>query len=120
VFPRPARAPFAITEGPITVPARSARSVEVAFEPLEPGLASAMLFLETDDPDESLVVVRLSGNGTSSAFADAGVGGDGGVGPSTAGGCGCRAAGDGSSRGALALAGIVTLALAARRRRTLA
>ncbi|MDQ3035671.1 MAG: hypothetical protein M3Y87_24915, partial [Myxococcota bacterium] len=99
VTPRMARAPFEIAGGSIVVAAHSARSVELAFAPLEPGPAAAMLFLETDDPDESLVVVRLSGNATESSFGDAGVG-DGGLGgPTTAGGCGCRVDTHGPSRG---------------------
>lgn len=117
VTPRMARAPFEIADGAIVVAPRSARSVEVSFAPLEPGPAAAMLFLDTDDPDESLIVVRLSGDGTESSIADGGPGDGGYGGARTAGGCGCRVDGRAPSRASFALASVLALTLLVRRRR---
>lgn len=121
VTPRAAREPFAlVTSGPVVVPPRSSRSLELTFSPTEPGPEAAMLFLDSDDPDESIVVVRLSGTGLEPAMLDGGVGDAGGrTGPSTSGGCACRAtgAGTGSPAGGLAALALVSIAVVIRRRK---
>lgn len=119
VVARAPGAPFEIGGGATVVPPRSSRRIEVSFTPLEPGPAIAMLFLETNDPDDSLVVIRLTGNGLASAIGDAGVVADGGVvgpGPSTDGGCACRAGGGAPSRGSFVVGLVLAVALVVRRR----
>lgn len=124
VAPRRPLPPFEVDVAPITLPPRSERRVEVRFAPTEPGRAAAMLWLDTNDPDESLIVVRLAGTAEARAGGDAGgASSDGGTRPdaavgtgaTTAGGCGCRASGTGSPCGALALLGLVVARLVHRR-----
>ncbi|UJR85905.1 Hypothetical protein I5071_79850 [Sandaracinus amylolyticus] len=119
VTPRAAPEPFALDTAAVVVPPHSSRSVEVAFAPVEIGEAAAMLFVDSDDPDESTVIVRLEGIGI--AGADGGYAGDAGRrgGPDTAGGCACRSAGTagGSPTGALGIAALAMILVITRRRR---
>ncbi len=115
-------APFAVEPASLAVPPSSEARITVRYAPVMAGGDAAMLFLETNDPDESLLVVRLSGEATGAEFpvGDAGPPPDAGPGGvSDEGGCGCRAAG---RRAAAPWAlGIVALAAvsarASRRRR---
>lgn len=121
VVPRTPRLPFSVLISEVTVPPGDSRTMEVRFEPERAETLEAMLFLETNDPDEPLVVIRLSGEGIGGAVADGGVGdrdgGPGAPGGITGGGCACGVT---SARGAgapwLLLVGL-GIALAARRRR---
>jgi hypothetical protein len=121
VTPRRTGSPFEVMTTSLSIPPRTTRRLEVTFAPDAPGTASAMLFLETNDPDQPLVVVRLVGSAFDRSLLDAGVRGDGGGGPDagTGGGCACRAAASGSDAPAstMACAAAVALALRARRRR---
>lgn len=118
VTPRDARDPFAlVAPGPVIVPPRSSRSIELTFAPTELGPASAMLFIDSDDPDESIVIVRLEGTGIEGAIVDGGIGGDGGRGPRTSGGCACRATGTSTPTGGLAALALVSIAVVIRRRK---
>jgi MYXO-CTERM domain-containing protein len=112
-------APFAAGTPSLTIPPRSAEHLTVRFEPAMAGDASAVLLLATNDPDDPLVSIRLSGTGTGEPDAgldlDGGVGEDAGSGYVTAGGCGCRASGSGSAPGALVVLGLVALVLRRRR-----
>jgi len=58
---------FSITEGvgPFTLGAAESTGVVVEFAPASPGSRDAILRLTTDDPDESVRDVPLSGNGVS-------------------------------------------------------
>lgn len=119
--------PFAPSPATLVIPPRSSTAMSIRFEPMLAGEANAVLWLETNDPDEPRLAVRLSGEGEL-AFGDAGLGdagvpdaglGDGGLDPIvTTGGCGCRTAGGGSTSpwtGVLFLP--LLLVLAARRKR---
>jgi MYXO-CTERM domain-containing protein len=106
--------PFETDTAEVTLAPRTSRLLEVRFAPLKPGPAAAMFFLETNDPDEPLLAVRLHGNGVAAIAADAGA--DGGRAPGTAGGCACRAGGAHGGSTPFVLASIA-LALIARRRR---
>lgn len=121
VVPRTPRLPFSVLIDEVTIPPGDSRTMEVRFEPERAEALEAMLFLETDDPDEPLVVIRLSGEGIGGAVADAGMGGDdagpGAPGGITGGGCACgvtRPAG--ASAPWLLLVGLA-LTIALRRRR---
>lgn len=123
VTPRLPRLPFSIATDEIIIPPASSRTVDVYFAPERAELTEAMLFLETTDPDESLVVIRLSGRGIGEVVADGGVGDDGGtpeLGGLTGGGCACRVGvgRGGAGAGSMwTLAIGLTLALVIRRRR---
>jgi hypothetical protein len=120
VTPREARPPFAVAPGPVTIAPRSARAIEISFAPLERGAASAMLFLETDDPDQPLVVIQLDGEGAGAALLDGGSPDAGPAPGSTGGGCSCRAGStrrDGHPLAAGSLAALLALVLVGRRRR---
>lgn len=109
--------PFELESPMHEVPARSSRSVRLSFTPMMPGEASAMLFLDTDDPDRGIAVVRLIGVGEASS-GDASIGADAGVGPggSNAGGCACRAR-NGASSAPSTLLGLALVSVIALRRR---
>ncbi len=78
----------------LEVPPAASASVELTFTPTEPGRVSAAMWIASNDPDESMVLIRLAGTGLAmpmddAGWSDAGVDGgaelvDGG------GGCGCR------------------------------
>lgn len=112
-------APFTVSSPDLTIPPSSSQRVAVRFMPEALGDASTVLLLATNDPDEPLVSIRLSGLGTGSldggaSELDGGVG-DGGTGFVTAGGCGCRAAGGEAPLGASVI-GLLAVGLLIRRR----
>lgn len=121
VAPRaPAAGPFDWSLAPLTIPPRSSQRLAVSFSPESAGARAAVLLLDTNDPDASLVTVRLDGLGEASAesdagYADAGVGADAGgpFGP-TDGGCGCRTGGTSELPG-WALVPLIGLGLVLRR-----
>jgi MYXO-CTERM domain-containing protein len=123
VTPRRPRAPFSVATEALVLPPRASRQVEVSFAPEAAGPEGAMLFVETSDPDQPLVVVRLLGHGTDRSLRDAGIGagdaGPRGAGAETGAGCACRAGGGRGRRGggAAALAVLAVAALAWHRRR---
>jgi hypothetical protein len=116
-------APFSVSTSALSIPPRSSARVAVGLAPTEPGDPRAVLLLSTNDPDQPLISVRLSGlaDGEADAgwpSADGGVGDGGGFAGVADGGCGCRAAGQGaplSPRTGLALVALALL-LAARSR----
>lgn len=88
------RAPFSATATTLTIPARSTTRFALRFEPTAPGDEASVLTLSTNDPDEPLVSIRLSGTGVGAPLpGDAGVADAGWPEGSNAGGCGCGAAG---------------------------
>lgn len=111
-------APFSAGEPSLLVPAASAVRLALRFSPDAPGPATAMLPLSTNDPDEPLVVLRLSGVGVGDA-ADAGPGvlDAGPTGPADEGGCGCRVGRGQRWPGALLLVMVASIAALRRRRR---
>jgi len=118
--------PFDVSTTSIEVPPSSAVSFSLGFAPLEAFDYAATLQVGSNDPDEPLVLVRLTGTGLpappepdAGIVADAGL--DAGGGASTAGGCGCRISEPRSSGRAGLLLAILGLVLGARwrRRRTL-
>ncbi|MEZ4340163.1 MAG: MYXO-CTERM sorting domain-containing protein [Sandaracinaceae bacterium] len=111
-------APFAVTEHALTIPPSSSARLAVDFAPFIDGDRSAVLFLASNDPDEPLVTIPLSGSGFGEATLDGGVASDAGPsGPPTAGGCACRASRAPHPGGALWLVGLLGLGLSAARRR---
>lgn len=112
-------APFSAGESMLRVPPSSSARLAIDFAPFLDGDRSAVLFLASNDPDEPLVTVQLNGSGFGAGLSDGGVAGDGGLGgPPIDGGCGCRAAGAGlAGRGALVALALVVLVSRARRRR---
>lgn len=120
VSARAPMAPFSTGVPGLTIPPRTSARLAVRFEPSSVGDADTVLLLETNDPDEPLVSVRLAGVGVGDDAAvalDGGVG-DGGVTPID-GGCGCRAA-DPRSNAPLGLGWALAagVALVIRRRRS--
>lgn len=114
-------APFAASSASLAIPPRSSERLAVRFEPTAGGAESALLVLDSNDPDEPRVTIRLSGAGLGFEVPDAGVSdagyGDAGPGFTTAGGCGCRTAGHAPSfRWAGGLMAIAALAVLRRRR----
>ena len=88
--------PFAADPATLSLPPRTEARVAVRYAPVMAGGDSAMVFIDSNDPDEPLLVLRLTGTATGAELpvADAGPPGDGGptAGPSDDGGCGCRVA----------------------------
>jgi hypothetical protein len=123
VRPRPAGPALAFSSAPFVVAPHSSMRFDVTFTPMDSGDASGMLFFETNDPDESLVGIRLSVRGNVPA-GDGGAGdgsiGDGGLAPRHRADCSCRAAGAGTSRlgypfGCALVLGVTMLGLRRRR-----
>lgn len=111
-------APFTVSSPGVSIPPRSSARLAVGFAPTAPGEDSGTLILNTNDPDEPRLFVRLSGVGLGASDAglpDAGYA-DGGPGFVTTGGCGCRTASPGSSKAA-GLAAILLIGLTLLRRR---
>ena len=97
-------APFGARPSSFTLPPATNALLTVSYAPslVDPdtavGPAAALLVLETNDPDEPEVVLRLRGEGLAPPMPDAGVMMDtdaGAIGPPAPmdGGCGCRVAG---------------------------
>lgn len=117
--------PFSLGGLELSVPPSSTGTLAVRFAPESASAAAAMLFIATNDPDESLVLVRLGGLGTEPPpppppMMDAGMpdtsmpmvdsGRDAGA--TTAGGCGCAVPGARTSRTSSNHAAAVLLLLA--------
>jgi MYXO-CTERM domain-containing protein len=108
-------APFTASQTSFTVPPRSTIRLAVTFHASGSGPVDAMLVLDSNDPDEPSVGVRLHAevDGAPMTMADGGLGGDAGDGYITDGGCGCRAASGGNQSGILfafaALAGVLVV-----------
>lgn len=112
---------FSAEPSHLEIPPMSSMSMAVTFAPEVAGPANGSVFLTTNDPDESMVLLRFSGTGLAIPMPDAGVP-DAGTAPDAAieevprsGGCGCQT-------GAGPLEGIpvwLALAFVVRRRRTL-
>ena len=88
-------APFVVEPTAITLPPRTEGRITVRYAPPMAGADAAMVFVESNDPDESLLVLRLSGEATGAELpvSDAGAPDAGPVaGPGSEGGCGCRTA----------------------------
>lgn len=113
--------PFDVSTTPIAVPPHAVTRLAVYFAPETEATAASTLLLETNDPDDSLVLVMLRGHGLAAPMdVDAGVGDAGALapGPVNAGGCGCRAASTrGDLGGASSLVGLALGALVVARRR---
>lgn len=115
-------APFDVSTDPVVVPAHASTRFAVLFTPEMEATAAGTLFLETNDPDDPLVLVMLRGSGLPPMATDAGVG-DAGVvrpGPVADGGCGCRVASAqerSGDRAALALLATAALVVVRRRRK---
>jgi len=94
--------PFGVDEMAMTLAPGSMDSFTVSFSPEMGGGASGVLILETNDPDESTVAIRLTGTGLEMMTDDAGMPmedagvpmADAGLMPPAVddGGCGCRTA----------------------------
>jgi MYXO-CTERM domain-containing protein len=112
--------PFDVSTTPVVVPPHAVTRLAVYFSPETEATAAGTLFLETNDPDDALVLVMLRGHGLAVPEVDAGVG-DAGVMPrghADSGGCGCRvAAAPGGNAGLTAFALLALGALARVRRR---
>lgn len=115
----PPREPFAAPSPGLMIPPRSSARLAVRFEPTELGDEGAILSLTSNDPDEPLVIVRLSGTGVGAAPGqDGGAFGDGGPRGEIAGGCSCRAVGGpGAASPALAICALGVLVALRRRAR---
>jgi MYXO-CTERM domain-containing protein len=132
-------AQFAVGTSSLTIPPRSAQLLVVRFAPTDPGDASGVLLLATNDPDDPFVSIDVSGTAVAPPDAgialdagvdagvgfdagmdiDAGTGGDMATGTVLGGACGCRAAGGQSPAPSAPIAlGLVALALRWRRRRS--
>ena len=114
-------APFSVEPVTLTLPPRTEGRATVRYAPVMAGADAAMVFVESNDPDESLLVLRLSGQATGAELpvADAGPP-DAGVAasPDTEGGCGCRTApAPGTSGFAVLALGVVALAIRRASRR---
>lgn len=85
---------FAADRRHLDVPPMSSASVELTFAPTEPGRVSAAMWVASNDPDESMILIRLVGTGLEVPMEDAGwpdAGVDAGAVPTDGGGgCGCR------------------------------
>lgn len=116
-------APFAASSPSLAIPPRSSERLAVRFAPSMGGDESALLILDSNDPDEPRVTIRLSGGALGFDMPDAGLGDagiydDAGPGFTTEGGCGCRTAGHTpSSPWPGMLVGVGALAVLRRRRR---
>jgi len=96
-------APFAGDLATLTLPPGTDAPMTVSFNPDLAGAANAVLIIDTNDPDESMLVLRLDGTGlgapdTGPPSYDAGPDGGGDAGPVVMveeGGCGCRIAAPG-------------------------
>ncbi len=113
--------PFDVATDVVVVPPHAATRLAVYFAPEVEPTAAGTLFLETNDPDDPLVLVMLRGHGREVPVeVDAGVG-DASVrapGPSNRGGCGCRvAAAPGHAGGGALLAMLAFGAVVSVRRR---
>ena len=107
---------FAVERTHLDVPPMSSARVELTFLPAEPGPVNATMWVGSNDPDESRILVRLTGTGLPPPMPDAGRP-DGGTdaGPSLAdggGGCGCR-----TTQGSPAPSLLVLLVVVVARRR---
>ncbi|RLB47537.1 MAG: hypothetical protein DRJ42_25215, partial [Deltaproteobacteria bacterium] len=124
-------APFAGDLATLTLPPGTDAPMTVSFNPDMAGAANAVLIIDTNDPDESMLVLRLDGTGlgapdTGPPTYDAGPDGGADAGPVALveeGGCGCRIATPGSRRphgpgvGPWALGLLIALGAVARIRR---
>jgi hypothetical protein len=117
-------APFGAAPSSFALPPRTNALLTVSYAPEVVDPESTLLVLETNDPDEPEVVLRLRGEGLAPAMPDAGPGDSdaGPIGPPTPmdGGCGCRVAHareEGSAGLAFGLfAAFVAVSRASRRR----
>lgn len=111
--------PFHVDRATLSIPPHSEARLAFRYAPVMAGADSAMIFIESNDPDESLLVLRLRGDATGAEFpvSDAGVPDAGAMGgPETDGGCGCRTVPN-DGRGGVALLVLVALVAAGRLRR---
>jgi len=115
-------APFDVVEETLSVPPSSAVSFRVGFAPDEAIDYAGTLLVGSNDPDDSLVLMRLTGTGLPAPEVDAGLvedaGVDAGGGPTSAGGCGCRVTSASSAHGGWLLLGLLGLIAVRRRRRS--
>ncbi|MBZ0119538.1 MAG: hypothetical protein K8H88_21285, partial [Sandaracinaceae bacterium] len=63
--------PFEVSATSLSIPPRSSSSLTVRFSPVELMRTNATLLLASNDPDEPLIVVRLSGGGLEPAAREA-------------------------------------------------
>jgi MYXO-CTERM domain-containing protein len=114
-------APFDVVETSLSIPPSSAVSFRVGFAPDEAIDYAGTLLVGSNDPDDALVLIRLSGTGLPAPEVDAGLvedaGVDAGGGPSSAGGCGCRVTSAADSSHVWLLLAALGLAISIRRRR---
>ena len=113
--------PFAAGRAMLEIPPRASRGLAVRFRPEAEGTLSDTLVLETNDPDEPMVAITLSGTGLGAAMPDAGPAAPdaGDAPPESEGGCGCTAPARRPAARQPGLAGgaLLLLAAMARRRR---
>jgi len=113
--------PFDISVTTLSVPPSSAVSFTVGFAPVEGMDYAETMLVGSNDPDDGLVLIRLSGTGLppppepDAGLLDAGF--DAGTGATNAGGCGCRVGAERSTPSLWALGAFLGLALLLRRRR---
>lgn len=120
--------PFSLGALELAIPPSSTGTLAVRFAPESPEPAATMLFLATNDPDESLLLVRIGGVGTEppppppmmdASVPDTGMpmADAGRVGPVTDGGCGCHVPGTNSSDAPMTLLVLGAWVLTRRLRR---
>lgn len=117
IRPRPPGRAFSYDSEPFVIAPHSSRRFEMTFSPMGPSDSSGMLFFETNDPDESLVGIRLSAL-SDEMPGDGGIG-DGGAAPRRRADCACGIAGLRSSALVYPFGMALMLVMALRRRRTL-
>ncbi|MFK7990830.1 MAG: MYXO-CTERM sorting domain-containing protein, partial [Sandaracinaceae bacterium] len=108
--------PFSTETETVVLAPSSSQRVPVRFSPEAGGEFSTVLLVSSNDPDEPLVTVALSGNAAGVPLGDGGMPLDGGTAPPTDGGCGCRV-GAPSPSPAPAFLALLALGWGARRRR---
>lgn len=106
IRPRLAGSLFSFSSESLIVAPHSSQRLDITFTPVDSGDASGMIFFETNDPDESLVGIRLSAHGADGSLGDGGSHdgggiGDGGIAPTHRADCSCRAGGGASRLGYL-------------------
>lgn len=114
IRPRPPGGVLSYASEPFVIAPNSSRRFEMTFSPMSSGDASGMLFFETNDPDESLVGVRLSAS--SETREDGGIG-DASVAPRRRADCACGITGSGSNALVYPFGMALMLAMASRRSR---
>jgi MYXO-CTERM domain-containing protein len=123
-------APFEVDAMTLTIPPSSADAFTVFFSPDMAGSAGGVVILETNDPDESTVAIRLTGTGIETMIMDdAGTpmddggiptddaGDDAGTGPTDEGGCGCHTSTPTRGASGWLIVGLIALVSARRIRR---